>query len=103
MADGSVRNSCGSAFHLLCAEPSRRLPCFLKPVVIGGTPEGRGVVAAGSRGRLQNGLIIAEIALALMLLTGAGLLVRSFTKLMSVSPGFVAGLLPTPLEQRTDR
>jgi putative ABC transport system permease protein len=49
---------------------------------------GRGV--AGSRGRLQNGLIIAEIALALMLLTGAGLLVRSFTKLMSVSPGFVA-------------
>ena len=50
---------------------------------------GRGVVA-GSRGRLQNGLIIAEIALALMLLTGAGLLVRSFTKLMSVSPGFVA-------------
>ncbi len=45
---------------------------------------------AGSRGRLQNGLIIAEIALALMLLTGAGLLVRSFAKLMSVSPGFVA-------------
>jgi putative ABC transport system permease protein len=50
---------------------------------------GRGVVA-GSRGRLQSGLIIAEIGLALMLLTGAGLLVRSFTKLMSVSLGFVA-------------
>jgi putative ABC transport system permease protein len=49
---------------------------------------GRGV--AGSRGRLQSGLIIAEIGLALMLLTGAGLLVRSFMKLMSVSPGFVA-------------
>jgi predicted permease len=49
---------------------------------------GRGVVA-GSRGRLQSGLIIAEIGLALMLLTGAGLLVRSFTKLMSVSPGFI--------------
>jgi putative ABC transport system permease protein len=50
---------------------------------------GRGVVAS-SRGRLQSGLIIAEIALALMLLTGAGLLMRSFAKLMSVSPGFVA-------------
>src|SRR2546423_9539634 len=50
---------------------------------------GRGV-AAGSRGRLQSALIIGEIGLALMLLTGAGLLVRSFTKLMNVSPGFVA-------------
>jgi len=49
---------------------------------------GRGV--AGSRGRLQSTLIIGEIALALMLLTGAGLLVRSFAKLMNVSPGFVA-------------
>jgi predicted permease len=49
---------------------------------------GRGVVA-GSRGRLQSGLIIAETALALMLLTGAGLLVRSFSNLMDVSLGFV--------------
>jgi len=49
---------------------------------------GRGVVS-GSRGRLQSGLIVAEIALALMLLTGAGLLLRSFNKLMQVSLGFV--------------
>jgi predicted permease len=51
--------------------------------------EGGRSVVAGSRGRLQSGLIVAEIGLALMLLTGAGLLARSFTKLMSVSPGFV--------------
>jgi putative ABC transport system permease protein len=57
----------------------------LKPVLKEG---GRGVVA-GSRGRLQSGLIVAEIGLALMLLTGAGLLMRSFTKLMKVSLGFV--------------
>ncbi|MCW5556695.1 MAG: ABC transporter permease [Verrucomicrobiae bacterium] len=49
---------------------------------------GRGVVA-GSRGRLQSSLIVAEIGLALMLLTGAGLLLRSFAKLMSVPLGFV--------------
>ena len=49
---------------------------------------GRGLVA-GSRGRLQSALIIAEIGLALMLLTGAGLFVRSFAKLMSVPTGFV--------------
>jgi len=49
---------------------------------------GRGLVAS-SRGRLQSALIIGEIGLALMLLTGAGLLVRSFTKLISVPPGFV--------------
>jgi predicted permease len=49
---------------------------------------GRGVVT-GSRGRLQSGLIVAEIALALMLLTGAGLLLRSFNKLMDVSLGFI--------------
>ena len=58
----------------------------LEPVLKEG---GRGVVA-GSRGRLQSGLIIAEVALALMLLTVAGLLARSFGKLMSVAPGFVS-------------
>ena len=58
----------------------------LEPVLKEG---GRGV-ATGSRGRLQSGLMIAEVGLALMLLTGAGLLVRSFVKLMSVAPGFLA-------------
>jgi predicted permease len=57
----------------------------LEPVLKEG---GRGVVA-GSRGRLQSGLIIAEVGVALMLLTGAGLLVRSFAKLLRVAPGFI--------------
>jgi putative ABC transport system permease protein len=40
------------------------------------------------RNRLRSGLVIAEVALALVLLTGAGLLMKSFGRLQNVSPGF---------------
>ena len=44
--------------------------------------------AGGSRQRARTILAAAEIALAMVLLVGAGLLVRSFIAMTSVSPGF---------------
>jgi putative ABC transport system permease protein len=43
---------------------------------------------AGGRDSLRNTLVVAEIALALMLITGAGLLIRSAIRLNAVDPGF---------------
>jgi putative ABC transport system permease protein len=45
--------------------------------------------ATGGRHRLREVLIITEVALTLVLLIGAGLLIRSFYRLQQVNPGFV--------------
>jgi putative ABC transport system permease protein len=49
---------------------------------------GRAMGSAGRRDRLRNTLVVAEIALALVLLTGAGLLIRTGIALDTVDPGF---------------
>jgi predicted permease len=50
---------------------------------------GRNPGGSGSH-RLRNLLVIAEIALSLPLLIGAGLLIRSFVRVQQVEPGFAA-------------
>ena len=49
---------------------------------------GRTGSRAGNRDRFRNVLVVSEIALALVLLTGAGLLIRSAIALNGVDPGF---------------
>jgi predicted permease len=48
---------------------------------------GRGLAGGAGQG-LRNGLVTAEIALAVILAVGAGLMTRSFIRILNVDPGF---------------
>ncbi|MDB6093687.1 MAG: permease [Verrucomicrobia bacterium] len=58
----------------------------------------QGAIQSGTRGASRGGgiralsglLVITQVALALLLLVGAGLLLRSFSNVMAISPGFDA-------------
>ncbi|HET9530504.1 MAG TPA: ADOP family duplicated permease, partial [Blastocatellia bacterium] len=56
---------------------------------------GRGTQAGASGKRLRNALVVAEVALSVVVLIGAGLLVRSFLSLLDTESGFVAENLST--------
>jgi len=77
---------CGVVFGLVPALQSGRLE------LVGALKESRRTSASGvgslRRPGAQQLLVVAEIALALVLLVGAGLLVRSLRHQMAVEPGF---------------
>ena len=65
---------------------------------------GRGIIGGFRRGKLRSSLVVCEVALSLVLLAGAGLLMRNFVKLQTVDLGFdpnniLVARLPLPREQ----
>jgi putative ABC transport system permease protein len=71
----------GVAFGLApSVQAGRRLAASLRG--------GPGAGTTRSANRFRSGLVVAEMALAVVLLVGSGLLLRSFQHLMAVDPGF---------------
>jgi putative ABC transport system permease protein len=68
----------------------------LAPALQGSAPDltealkdgARGATAGPGRGRLRSALVVAEVAMTLVLLVGAGLLVKTVGRLQGVDPGF---------------
>ncbi|MDX1393285.1 MAG: ABC transporter permease [Gemmatimonadota bacterium] len=61
---------------------------FSRPDLQGAMKEGSGATASRVRQRMRGAMVVAEVALSLILVVGAGLLARSFVSLLAIDPGF---------------
>jgi putative ABC transport system permease protein len=76
----------GILFGLVPALPATQSARLSETLKEGGRSGGQG----SSRNRTRNLLVVFETAIAVVLLIGAGLLIRSFVRLQNVGPGFDA-------------
>ena len=76
------------AMLLVSVIPALRGASVAATAALGDT--GRAVTAGRARHRARHALVIAQLALALVLLTGAGLMARSFARLRAVPSGIAA-------------
>ncbi|HYE71750.1 MAG TPA: ABC transporter permease, partial [Blastocatellia bacterium] len=87
----------GAIFGLL---PAMRLS---RPDLNSTLKEGSKASGSGTQGnRVRDALVVAQVAIAMMLLAGAGLMIRTFANLTGTDPGFDAKNLLT-LEYRVPR
>ena len=84
-----VASICGVIFGVVPALRASRTP------LVETLKEGGRSGSGASYRRVQRMLVVSEIALALMLSVGAGLMIRSFAQLQRVNPGFDPGHLLT--------
>jgi putative ABC transport system permease protein len=85
----AAASTCGLLFGLAPALRASRAP------LVETLKEGGRSGSSASHRRVQRVLVVSEVALALMLSVGAGLMVRSLAELQRVSPGFDPGHLLT--------
>ena len=76
----------GLAFGMVPVARGRRLDLGVALAA----DEGRGATAGREHGLVRSALVIAQVALAVTLVLGAGLLIKSFWRLQHVDPGFQA-------------
>jgi putative ABC transport system permease protein len=83
----------------------------LAPAILAARQDPNNALRRGGRGgeggvsaRIRRALVVAEVALSLVLLAGAGLMIRSLRSVMQVTPGFRTDhLLTMQIDLRSDR